>query len=224
MNWLFVLAHPDDEADVGGTIYRLSTYGEQVAVAIMVKNAAARSLLSPELADEEKQSMNILGVSKTYHADFPNIKMNIVPHLELVQFVESCVSDWQADAIVTHNTSEVNDDHVLTAKAVIAASRLFQRAPDRAPRLKLLLMCESSGSTEWSLDNSVRHFTPNFYVEIGRGGLEKKWEAFCQYSGVARSFPHPYSKEVFESLAAYRGTQSGYEYAEAFECVFSAMI
>ena len=91
MRYLFVMAHPDDETDVGGTIYRLSHSGHEIAVAIMVGKAAARRNLSDTLADDEAEAMRILGVSKVYHADFPNIKTNVVPHLDLVKFVESCI-------------------------------------------------------------------------------------------------------------------------------------
>ena len=62
-----------------------------------------------------------------YHADFPNIKMNTVPHLELVQFIEHCIDDFQAEAIVTHHPTDTNNDHVMTSGAAQAACRLFQR-------------------------------------------------------------------------------------------------
>ena len=35
-----------------------------------------------------------------------------------------------------------------------------------------------------------------------------------------RPFPHPRSAHVLEGLAAYRGGQSGCNYAEAFQVVF----
>ena len=217
--WLFVLAHPDDEADVGGTIYKLSRAGYAVAVALLVSKAAARSNLSSDLSEEEQKSMSVLGVSKVYHEDFPNIQMNTVPHIEIVSFIERCIRDWGAEAIVTHHSADVNIDHKVTSEAVMAACRLPQRK-DEPFRLRLFLMCEVSGATEWSLDCSKNRFTPNYYVEIGREGLEVKWKAFSAYRGVPRKYPHPYSKESFEGLAAYRGAQSGCNYAEAFECVF----
>ena len=47
MNYLFVVAHPDDESDAaGGTIHKLVSQGHHVAVAIMVSQAAARRNLS----------------------------------------------------------------------------------------------------------------------------------------------------------------------------------
>ena len=190
-----------------------------MAVAIMVSQAAARKDLSSTLASDEAEAMKIMGVEKTYHADFPNIKMNTVPHLELVQFVESCIEDWGADAIITHHPADTNNDHVQTSLAVQAASRLFQRR-DNIPALKELLYMEVPSSTEWSLDSSSSRFTPNFFVEIGKEGVEVKIKVLQAYKGVMRPYPHPRSNEALEGLASYRGAQSGCNYAEAFECVY----
>lgn len=219
MRYLFVMAHPDDEADVGGTIYKFGKQGHEVAVAILVGKAAARRNLSDTLASDEQNSMDILGVKKVYHADFPNIKTNTVPHLELVQFIEGCIEDWGAEAVITHHPADVNIDHAITSTAAIAACRLFQRK-EGVPRLRFLMFCESAGATEWALDSSKNRFTPNYYVEIGREGLEIKLKAHHAYSGVPRPYPHPYSPEAYEGLAAYRGAQCGGKYAEAFQCVF----
>ena len=79
---------------------------------------------------------------------------------------------------------------------------------------------EVPSSTEWSLDSSSSRFTPNFFVEIGREGVDVKVKALSAYKGVMRPYPHPRSKEALEGLAAYRGSQSGCNYAEAFECVY----
>ena len=220
MNYLFVVAHPDDESDAaGGTIHKLIQEGNKVAVAIMVSKAAARRNLSETLSMDEEEAMEILGVDKVYHADFPNIKMNTVPHLELVQFVESCIEDWNAEVIITHHPSDTNNDHIQTSYAVQAACRLFQRR-DNLPALKEVLYMEVLSSTEWSLDTSANRFTPNYFVEVGKEGVELKLKALSEYKGVMRPYPHPRSNEALEGLAAYRGVQAGCNYAEAFECAF----
>lgn len=220
MNYLFVVAHPDDESDAaGGTISKLIQDGHNVAVAIMVSQAAARRNLSETLSTDEEEAMKILGVKKVYHADFPNIKMNTVPHLELVQFVESCIDDFKAEAVITHHPTDTNNDHVKTSYAAQAAVRLFQRkAVDY--RLKLFMYMETPSATEWSLDSSSHRFTPNYFMEIGREGLVIKIKALKAYKGVMRPYPHPRSIEAYEGLAAYRGCQAGLNYAEAFEVVF----
>lgn len=223
MNYLFVVAHPDDEVlGAGATINKLVSQGNKVAVAIMSGHAAARKNLSDTLAEDEANAMKILGVEKVYHADFPNIKMNTVPHLDLVKFIEGCIDDWKAEAIFTHHPSDVNIDHQETSKAAIAACRLFQRT-DNVPKLRLFAYMEVLSSTEWSLNSADNRFTPNYFVEVGKEGVDTKIKALSAYSGVMRAFPHPRSNEAIEGLAAYRGGQSGLVYAEAFETVFMSV-
>lgn len=220
MNYLVVVAHPDDEVlGAGATIHKLIKEGHNVAVAIMVSQAAARKDLSSTLTSDEEEALNLLGVNKVYHSNFPNIKMNTVAHLDLVQFVEKCIEDFEADAIITHHPSDTNNDHVQTSYAVQAASRLFQRRENIAP-LKQLLYMEVPSSTEWALDSSSKRFIPNYFVEIGKEGVDRKIKALSAYKGVMRPYPHPRSNEALEGLAAYRGSQAGCNYAEAFECVF----
>lgn len=220
MNYLIVVAHPDDEVlGAGATINKLIKEGNNVAVVTMANHAAARANISDTLAIDQAKAMKILGVEKVYAADFPNIKMNTVPHLELVQFVEKCIIDFNADAIITHHPSDTNNDHVQTSYAVQASCRLFQRR-ENFPALKELLYMEVLSSTEWSLDSSANRFTPNYFVEIEKNGVNVKLEALSAYKGVMRPYPHPRSTEAIEGLAAYRGAQAGCNYAEAFECVF----
>ena len=90
MNCLIVAAHPDDEVlGAGGTISKLIGEGHSVSVALMCRSVSVRSNKSDTLSDDMTRAMKFLGVQQIYHADFPNIRMNTVPHLDLVQFVES---------------------------------------------------------------------------------------------------------------------------------------
>ena len=220
MNILFVVAHPDDEVlGAGATIYKLVKEGHKVAVATLANHAAARANISATLQSDQEKAFSIMGVQKAYSADFPNIQMNTVPHLKLVQFIESCIEDWKADSIYTHHPSDTNNDHVMTSYAAQAASRLFQRR-EGVPALKQFIYLEVPSSTEWSFDSSANRFTPNMFVEVGKEGVEVKLKALDAYTGVMRPYPHPRSVEAIEGLAAYRGVQAGCNYAEAFECVF----
>lgn len=220
MNYLIVVAHPDDEVlGAGATIHKLIKSGNNVAVCTMVNHVAARANISDTLAQDQKNAMAVLGVTKVYSADFPNIKMNTVPHLDLVRFIESCIEDFKAEAIFTHHPSDTNNDHVMTSYAAQAASRLFQRR-EGLPALKQFAYMEVPSSTEWSFDSSSNRFIPNLFVEIGKEGVEIKIKALKEYRGVVREYPHPRSDEALMGLAAYRGVQAGCNYAEAFEIAF----
>lgn len=220
MNYLVVVAHPDDEVlGAGATIHKLVKDGNDVAVVVMCSEVDARFNKSSSLFKEQQKVLENLGVQKLYCAKFPNIKMNNVPHLELVQFIEKCIMDFKAESIITHHPSDPNIDHYETSRAVMAACRLFQRQ-ESITRLKEVLYMEVLSSTEWSIDCSSNRFTPNYFVEIGKDGVDNKIKMLSVYKGVIKEYPHPRSVKSIDSLAAYRGAQSGCNYAEAFECVF----
>lgn len=220
MKYIVVVAHPDDEVlGAGATIRKLIQEGNEVAVATMANHAAARANISDTLADDQKEAFKLMGVKKSYAADFPNIKMNTVPHLDLVQFIEKCIEDFGAEAIITHHPSDTNDDHIQTSHAAQAACRIAQRK-EGVPSLKLVLYMEIMSSTEWNLDSSAKKFDPNYFVEIGKDGLETKLQMLYAYKGIMRPYPHPRSDEAIKGLAAFRGGQAGCQYAEAFECIF----
>ncbi len=219
MSYLIVVAHPDDEVlGAGGTMYKLAQKGEEVNVCILSGKAQARSFRpsDTELESDTNQSLHMLGVHKTYMGDFPNIQMNTVPHLSLVQFIEKVILDTKADVIITHHPADLNNDHLHTSLACQAAARLYQRRQD-IPALKELLFMEVPSATDWSLNRGMQPFTPDTYVELGREAVNAKVKALSQYRGVMREFPHPRCEEVLTGLAAYRGGQSGCHYAEAFE-------
>lgn len=222
MSYLVVVAHPDDEVlGAGGTIYKLAQEGEKISLCILSGKAQARTQRPSdgELESDMMESFGLLGFDKVFIGDFPNIKLNTVPHLDLVQFIEKAILETEAHVIITHHPADVNNDHVHTSKACQAAIRLFQRRTEVTPVSQLWYM-EVLSSTEWGVDSALSPYCPNLYVELGKQAIAKKIEALAAYRGVMREYPHPRSRETVEALAVYRGSQSGCNYAESFQCVF----
>ena len=152
---------------------------------------------------------------------FPNIRLNTVPHLDLVQFIERAIIETAATTIFTHHPGDINDDHVHTARACLPAARLFQRRKD-VPALKRLLYMEILSSTDWSFPGAGARFQPDTFFEAGPN-LDRKIEALRAYRGVMREFPHPRSDEILRGLAALRGGQAGLRHAEAFQTAFASL-
>lgn len=226
MNYLIVVAHPDDEAlGAGASIYKWTKEGHTVDVCIMCAQAKARAFRpeNEELDDDMRKSTKMLGIRNLYLGDFPNIEMNAAPHLHLVQFIEKAIVESKADIIVTHHPADTNNDHLHTALACDAAVRLFQRRVEVKPLSEVWYM-EALSATDWNINNAMNPFRPNTFVEVGKDGVEQKLKALAQYRGVMRPYPHPRSEEVVTGLAAYRGSQAGCCYAEAFECAFRRVV
>lgn len=131
MRYLFVMAHPDDEADIGGTIYRLSITGNETAIAFVVGKVSARRNISMNLQNEINSSILLLGVNKVFFADFPNIKLNTVARDEIVSFISQSIMDWDSDVVVTHHCSDLNIDHAITGLATIDAVRIVNNSSNR---------------------------------------------------------------------------------------------
>jgi LmbE family N-acetylglucosaminyl deacetylase len=221
MSVLIVASHPDDEVlGCGATAAWFASQGVPVTSCILSGEVTVRQN-RPEL-DRLKQetcmAQQILGLRSPILGSFPNIEFNTVSHLEIVRFIESAITETDADVIFTHDPGDLNNDHRVTSHACQTAARLWQRRPG-VPPLRALFFMEVMSSTEWVFAGNSNPFTPDAFFPASTT-LGKKIEALKAYSGVMRPFPHPRSIEVLYGLAAYRGGQSGLQYAEAFRTAF----
>lgn len=219
MKYLLVVAHPDDEVlGAGASIFKWTRRGDVVDVAIMCSEANARAFRpdDAELNQDIVDSLKFLGINKKYDANFPNIEMNTIPHIKLVQFIESAIKISSPDIIITHHPADTNNDHLHTSMACQEAIRLFQRRPE-INRIKEFWFMEVPSCTEWAVNNSINLFRPNCFVEVGEDAIEAKIKALGMYRGVMRPYPHPRSAEYIKGLAAVRGSQWGQVYSESFE-------
>jgi len=223
---LVIVSHPDDEVlGFGGTGAGLAAAGETVQPVILCGGVDARTRrpTDDELFADMSEANRRLGFDQPVLGDFPNIRMNTVGHLDLVQFIEAQVLEFRPHRIFTHHPSDLNDDHKQVCRAALAAARLFQRRTDLRPLEQLSLM-EIPSATDWSFPaGGEAPFSPNLFVGIA-DTLDLKIEALGCYRNVMRDFPHPRSVEALRGLAAVRGAQSGVGLAEAFQTVFQTTL
>jgi LmbE family N-acetylglucosaminyl deacetylase len=223
---LVVVSHPDDEIlGFGGTGAKLAAAGEVVQAIILCGSVDARTLrpTDEQLFADMSEANRRLGFRQPVLGTFPNIRMNNVDHVDIVQFIEKHIAEHQPHRIFTHHPGDLNDDHKQVCRATMAAARLFQRKPDQRPLESLHLM-EIASSTDWGFAGAGDGaFSPTTFVEIGEF-IDAKIDALGCYRNVMRAYPHPRSPEVLRGLAALRGGQAGLNYAEAFQTVFSTAL
>lgn len=221
MNVLFVVAHPDDEVLGGGaTISKLVREGNAVDTCILNTHDVTVYKTAEEHQELLRKSAESIGVRHVYCGNYADSQMNRANHREMVEFIETAILQTQPEVIFTHHPNDINEDHRWCFQSCIEAFRIGQRQRmDIAPIRQLLLM-EVLSSTDWSMDSTRAPFRPNTFVPVSGEDVVKKWESLKQYEGVLRGCPHPRRPDTIESLASLRGAQSGYPFAEAFECVF----
>ena len=61
-------------------------------------------------------------------------------------------------------------------------------------------------------------FHPNVFIDISEH-LNKKIETFKLYESEINEHPFPRSSDSIKALAKLRGSQSGYDFAEAFQLI-----
>ena len=225
MKYLIVVAHPDDEVlGAGASIYKWTRNGHSVDVCILSTEAKARANRpdDAELTHDVDAATAFLGVAQKFEYSFPNIEMNTVPHLKLVQAIEQAIAASQPDVVITHHPADPNNDHHQTSIACQAAIRLHQRRPE-LKRIREVWYMEVPSSTEWDINPALGKFVPNCYVEVGEEGVDAKLKALAMYRGVMRPYPHPRSAEYIRGLAAVRGAAWGLSFAEAFQVALRAI-
>jgi LmbE family N-acetylglucosaminyl deacetylase len=216
---LVVAAHPDDEVlGAGGTIARLAADGVEVDVAILGEGITSRyaargeadAALLDELAGASRRAADRLGVRELVLERLPDNRFDSVPLLDVVHLVEALVARFAPDVIYTHRAGDVNVDHDVVHRAVLAATR-----PVPGSCVRSVYAFEIPSSTEWAFGSP---FSPAVFVDIA-DTLDAKVAAMQLYETEARPFPHPRSPEALEALARTRGAAAGLAAAEAFELV-----
>ena len=219
---LIIAAHPDDEVlGCGGTITRLVKEGKEVYVLILTDGFSSRTEFNTSkdvklLERHHKyalQAGNLMGVSEVKVLGFPDQKMDTLPILDIIQAIELEIKKIQPDTIFTHHGGDLNQDHVISYRATLTATR-----PMVGECVKSLYSYEVPSSTEWSFQRFLPDFKPNVFFDI-TNTLETKISAMEIYKSESRDFPHPRSSDALRATAKRWGSVVGFNSAEAFELI-----
>lgn len=224
-NILVIAAHPDDELlGVGGTIRKLVNKGKECRAIIMAEGITSRAEKRSEanllqlikLKSDAMDAAKIIGYSSIDFCELPDNRMDSLDLLDVIKNVSKYIEKYRPDTIFTHHHGDLNIDHRITCEAVLTACR-----PIGQNNVKRIFAFETPSSTEWNYNYS-EPFKPNVFIDVTKT-IQTKIQAMQCYCSEIAKYPHPRSPEGLQSLARYRGTNSGYEMAEAFyllrECI-----
>lgn len=219
-NILIVAAHPDDEIlGCGGVVARLVSEGYCAYTLVLGKGITARfgSMEGydnqneiKELREQMYRANEMIGVRKVYVQDLPDNRFDSIPLLDIVKIIEKIKKKVKPDIIFTHYEKDLNIDHHITYKAILAATR-----PMQDETVKEIFSFEVLSNTEWNYPLS---FSPDTFFDISKT-INLKQKAAEEYRSEIKDFPHPRSLKGIELSAKLWGMKTGLKYAEAFKLV-----
>jgi len=213
---LVIVAHTDDETlGAGGTIARHVRAGDKVYGLSMTDGVGARGQPKGREIDERRQAAlnaaQILGMAWLENNTFPDNGMDSIPLLQVAQAIEVAKRAVKPTLVYTHSPADLNIDHRVVCEATLVAFR-----PQPKESCKEIRAFEVASATDYGHPDVTGRFTPNLSISIAETWQQKR-AALKEYEAEMREAPHSRSFQGLETLAKYRGFQSGLEMAEAFQ-------
>jgi LmbE family N-acetylglucosaminyl deacetylase len=217
MKILAIAPHPDDETlGCGGTIFRHKANGDEIYW-LIVTGISEDTGWSNDVVKKRDNEIDAVakkyGFSNVFNLRLPTTKIDTLPLSDLIEKITDVYKKVKPEIIYMPFAYDVHTDHQIIAKALQSTFKWF-----RYPHIKKVLMYETPSETEFNFVEN-RIFCPNVFVNISQY-IDDKIETMKIYDGEMGEFPFPRSEKTLRALATLRGSQSGFESAEAFELVY----
>ena len=217
MKILVVSPHPDDETlGCGGTLLKHKEILDKVFWLNITNISVKEGWDKNKVLNREKE---IVKVKKKYNFDeafdlkYPSTKIDTIPISDLIRKITNIYKIIKPNVIYTPFDNDIHTDHQMISKALKSTFKWFRHS-----YIKKVLMYETVSETDFNFDQNS-NFNPNIFMDISKF-LDRKINIMNIYKDEINNFPFPRSEKNIRSLAYLRGSQSGYEAAEAFQLVF----
>ena len=217
MRILAIAPHPDDETlGCGGALFRHKAEGDDIYW-LIITGISQEGGWKEKVVNKRDNEIDAVaekyGFSDVFNLRLPTTKIDTLPVSDLIEEISNIYKKVEPDIIYMPFAYDVHTDHQIIAKALQSTLKWF-----RYPHIKKVYMYETPSETEFNFVEKMA-FRPNVFVNISLY-IDDKIETMKIYDGEMGDFPFPRSEKAIRSLATLRGSQSGFESAEAFELVY----
>ncbi len=207
---LVVAVHPDDETlGCGGTLLKHKTNGDQIHWLICTTANNSHNYY-------KKREKEINKVSKLFNFSSVNklllepTKVDQYSMAEIIEKISKIVNKIKPNIIYLPFRDDIHTDHKKIFEASYSCTKSFRHS-----FIKKIYMMETLSETEFAPSINKDNFIPNTFVDISKF-LDKKIQIIKVYKSEINKHPFPRSVKSIKALAAYRGSTSGYKFAESF--------
>ena len=213
MRVLHISAHADDETlGCGGTLLRHEARGDDllwVVVTVPFPSSPEPWGSQAMTKQSERDHVARLCFKERLELGFPPAALDTIPFAALVDRLRDAITQLRPDLIYTVWPQDRHSDHILTARAVLAAW------PAWAGGVKAIRLCETVSAI-----GAEAPFAPDLWVDIS-AHLDQKIGMLGFYRTELRPPPHPRNDKGVRAWATYRGAQVGVAAAEAFRTAWA---
>ena len=205
---IIISPHPDDEClGLAGTILKKKSQGYKIV------NIFITSLKNTNFSQKikDKQILEIKNCHKILKID---TTLQKVGTKKIIEMISKIFKKEKPREVYLPFVNDAHDDHYISYKAGIACCKWF-----RNNFIKSVYSYETLSETHMA--NSKRKeniFYPNYFIDISKY-IKIKLKAIKAYKTQIKDHPFPRSLNSIKSLAAFRGSSSGFKYAESFEAI-----
>ena len=212
---LVIAPHPDDETlGLGGSIKKFSKLGYKIKIVIV---SGHKPPIYPEkeykkTINEAKKVFHLLNVNSYIDLNLVATKLNEIPIANINNKIENVIKNFKPD-ILFIPFPDRHIDHRIVFDASVVASR-----PKSNFYPKIILSYETLSETHWNISNVEPNFNPDFFINIDKE-INVKIKALKLYKSQINFKNKSRSPDAAKSLARFRGSQNGCNYAEAFKVI-----
>jgi LmbE family N-acetylglucosaminyl deacetylase len=216
MKTLIIAPHPDDELlGCAGTLLRRVADGGTVGWLLMTEITQEYGWKTEQVIRRAKEIELVrrgLGVHSEHFFPlaFPAAQLDQIPMSTLVSRISDVFKQFEPEEVLLPYSGDIHSDHRITFEAASACTKWF-----RYSTVRRVLSYETPSETDFNIDPRESGFKPNFFVNIV-DYLDRKIELLSIYQSEVGEFPFPRSGKTLKALAQVRGSQAGFDFAEAF--------
>jgi LmbE family N-acetylglucosaminyl deacetylase len=213
-NVMVIAPHPDDETlGCGGIIQRfkhekINVYWLIVTSINQSEDYTKKFIMNREL--EINDVVNHYQFNKVFNLNFPTSMLDTIPFNNIVTGISAALSEVKPETLFIPYYGDIHTDHRIVFEACMSSIKWF-----RQKTIKKVMSYETLSETNFSNNIENNTFNPNTYYDISNY-IDSKIKAMNIYRTEIDKHPFPRSEDSIRSLAKIRGSESGYEYAEAF--------